>query len=274
MSTTDATRTDVHPTVQFFEDMLDHVFVDPERTLVERGAGYALATTFASSPDLNLVYVEPGDAAPFDPVALAARLGELRVPFLCVVTPGGVSAGASDALTGAGIPPLSELPIMTVSFDRLREQDADVPGLDIGRVRTSEDWKAWCAACGDAFDFTEEFARSAEAALRASALDPASRARYYVARLDGEPVGTTLAVLGRQEVGLWCIGTAKAARRRGVGAAMTTAPLLDARGEGYTTARLGATPMGFPVYERLGWTVEHRSPFHLFQPPGVGATHA
>lgn len=266
--TESTTTTAVHPTVTFFEDMLDHVYTDHTRVLVERGAGYGLATTFAPSPDLNLLYLDAPDPGGLGVTPVLTRLQKLNVPFLCAVTPDGVEQGLPALLTDGGAGLLLEMPIMTIGLGQLHEQDAPVSGLEVRRVRTEEDWQAWGEVSIDAFDFAPELAAINGAALRQTALDDSSRARFYLGLLGGQPVGTALTVLGAREVGVWCVGTAKAARRHGVGAAMTTAPLLDARADGYVRARLGATPMGFPLYERLGWQTEHHTPFHLFQPTG------
>ena len=53
--------------------------------------------------------------------------------------------------------------------------------------------------------------------------------------------------------GLFAVATAEPARRQGFGAAITLAPLLEAREMGYRIGVLSASPMGFPVYQRLGF---------------------
>jgi ribosomal protein S18 acetylase RimI-like enzyme len=43
------------------------------------------------------------------------------------------------------------------------------------------------------------------------------------------------------------------AQGKGIGAAISLKPLLDARAEGYRYAVLFSTEMGFGVYERIGF---------------------
>ena len=77
--------------------------------------------------------------------------------------------------------------------------------------------------------------------------------RLYVGRLHGEPVATNMLVTGGGVASVLAVGTAPAARRQGIGAAITLAPLLAARQEGYRHAVLFATEEGKPVYARLGF---------------------
>jgi GNAT superfamily N-acetyltransferase len=77
--------------------------------------------------------------------------------------------------------------------------------------------------------------------------------RLYLARLDGAPVGTASAQIGAGVVGLYCVSVLPAARRQGVGAAVSLAALREARRQGYHFGVLGASEMGESVYRRLGF---------------------
>jgi GNAT superfamily N-acetyltransferase len=77
---------------------------------------------------------------------------------------------------------------------------------------------------------------------------------FYLARLHGEPVAASALYRDPRVAGLYEVCTIPSARRHGIGAAITLAPLLDARAMGYRIAVLQASPMGEPVYRRLGFT--------------------
>ncbi len=67
------------------------------------------------------------------------------------------------------------------------------------------------------------------------------------------PVATATMLYASGVAGLYFIFTIDNARRKGIGAAMTLAPLLDAKEAGYRVGVLGASMMGEPVYRRLGF---------------------
>jgi GNAT superfamily N-acetyltransferase len=96
------------------------------------------------------------------------------------------------------------------------------------------------------------------AALAHDDLGEAATARYYLARLDGEPVATAALTLAAGVAGIIAVTTIPAARRRGIGAAVTMAPLLEARARGYHVGVLQASEMGSPVYARMGFSEQFR----------------
>jgi ribosomal protein S18 acetylase RimI-like enzyme len=77
--------------------------------------------------------------------------------------------------------------------------------------------------------------------------------RLLVARLGGEEVATALAFDHHGDCGIYNVATLEHARRRGLGAALTTLQLHDARTRGCRTASLQATPMAERVYGAMGF---------------------
>jgi ribosomal protein S18 acetylase RimI-like enzyme len=77
--------------------------------------------------------------------------------------------------------------------------------------------------------------------------------RHFIGWLDGEPVTTASLFFAAEVAGLYFACTLPDLRGRGIGTAMTHATLVAARDLGFSTAVLGSSPMGYGLYERLGF---------------------
>lgn len=77
--------------------------------------------------------------------------------------------------------------------------------------------------------------------------------RNYLAILNGLPVGTSQFFLGAGVAGIYNVTCLPEARGQGVGAAITSAALLEARNLGFRVSILQASHLGYTVYRRLGF---------------------
>ncbi len=68
--------------------------------------------------------------------------------------------------------------------------------------------------------------------------------------------------------GIYNVATVEEARGKGIGAAMTYAPLLEARELGYKIAVLQSSSMGYGVYKKLGFEEYCRLPGFVWTPTG------
>ena len=75
----------------------------------------------------------------------------------------------------------------------------------------------------------------------------------YVALIDDRPVATSQLLVAAGVAGVYNVTCLPDARGRGIGTAVTLAPLLEARRRGYRMAILQASDLGRPVYRRLGF---------------------
>jgi GNAT superfamily N-acetyltransferase len=80
----------------------------------------------------------------------------------------------------------------------------------------------------------------------------------FVAELDGRPVGTTMTCVFGPVAWVAMVLVEESLRRRGVGRALMAHALAFLDGQGVRTVRLDATPLGQPLYEKLGFETEYR----------------
>jgi hypothetical protein len=108
---------------------------------------------------------------------------------------------------------------------------------------------------------------------RPAALFDDGSAHVVVARRGAEPIATAMVYESDGVAGIQWVGTVPSARALGLGALVTTYVTNLAFDRGASSVNLQASPMGEPVYLRLGYeTIFHyREHVHWARPPGPGA---
>ncbi|HLW00719.1 MAG TPA: GNAT family N-acetyltransferase [Ktedonobacterales bacterium] len=144
-------------------------------------------------------------------------------------------------------------PGMAAQLERLPAKVAVPPRLEIIRVSNPSQLEEWAAVAGQAFGEPAEIQQARFAVHAAFGFAEDAPLQRYLARLDGQPVAMSELLLAAGVAGIYDVATARQARGQGIGAAITHAPLLAARARGYRIGALEASPMGEPVYRRLGF---------------------
>lgn len=116
-------------------------------------------------------------------------------------------------------------------------EDLDLPRPDLDLLPA--DWHDYVAMIGLGPDF-QRYADPAAYVIR-------------VARLDGEAAAVAMAYDHDGDRGIYSVTTREHARRRGLGTALTTLLLHEARDAGCTTATLQSTPMAERIYASVGF---------------------
>ncbi len=187
--------------------------------------------------------------------SLRTRIETTGAPAFWWVGPNSAPESIGTQLGERGIPRVGSVPVMAMDLrQRVGAVDVDVPGLTIERVENAEQQTTWgrVAATGSGFS---PAAVEALTALEGRLGGPAYRKQYrYIGVLDGVAVATSAMVNDSGVAGIYAVATLPEARLRGIGKAMSVAPLLDARAAGCLVAVLQASPAGYPIYRKIGFS--------------------
>jgi GNAT superfamily N-acetyltransferase len=157
---------------------------------------------------------------------------------------------------------------MAADLSVLPERVPPLEDFTIERVRDEEQLAAWRGTLARGFGEGPVEAEWVSEMYRRLGLDDARPWRHYLGRLGGKQVATSTLFLDASVAGVYFVFTVDEARRRGIGATMTLAPLLEAREIGYRVGVLGSSEMGYPVYGRLGFREYCKIHIYAWHPPG------
>ena len=194
-------------------------------------------------PFANMIF---GMVVP-DPVEtvrdITDRLAKSKAPAYWWVGPCIRPGNIDSLLKDSGWQMIESVPCMVIDLGKLESPQLDI---ELREVRTQSDLSDWQEVFAEGYEVPLEVAR-----VLSPELD--GPMRLFTAFMNGEPVGTTGLFNHLDVPGVYCVSTLPEHRRKGIGAAVTALPLLDAREQGYRIGTLQASSMGLPVYKRLGF---------------------
>jgi RimJ/RimL family protein N-acetyltransferase len=145
---------------------------------------------------------------------------------------------------------------MAMDLTALNEGLPAPPGLTIEQIGDIETVRQWYQVMTVVFGWPSFVVDARVDFCTSIGLGARSPVRYYIGRLEGEPVATSALLLGAGVAGIYGVTTVPEARRQGIGTAMTLAPLREARALGY---RVGVVHTGvrneraLSVYHKIGF---------------------
>ncbi|MFL5766652.1 MAG: GNAT family N-acetyltransferase [Actinomycetota bacterium] len=216
---------------------------------VERADGVLIALTEIADPQLNVALIEREPEDP--PAALAAAKRTFsdhgfRIGLdLCRGRHPAVERAAADLGLIVGV----TRPAMAAAVSALAPA-APPPGVEISTLSAGDDLEELWAMQAAVFGMRPDVAR----AYLAPSLLGTREIACLLARFEGRPVSSSLAVEIEGTVGVFGVATVPDARGRGIGTAVTAAAADWAR-ERADLAWLQASEEGRHVYERMGFAV-------------------
>ena len=183
-----------------------------------------------------------------------ALFSERGLPMLWSVSASDRPANLEKLLEDRGLTKTGTLVGMACELDgSFTNETSTLPAIDVERVRDAGGLQQWANAYIEGFEMPESAARPLHDVYAGAGFDDSAPFRHYVGLLEGTPVASSTLFLGAGIAGVWHVSTDPAARRRGIGMAMTRTPLADARAIGYRIGTLYASEMGVSVYSHLGF---------------------
>ncbi|MEU2288336.1 GNAT family N-acetyltransferase [Streptomyces sp. NPDC013178] len=212
--------------------------------------GAVLAISGAPIASLNGIISAAPEPSAEEIMALAAAEGRWELPWSIQVrgVPGPLVAEAAARL---GLTSLTQQPLMVRRAGQGLPTRPVVDGLRVRAVPVDElDLYARTVAAG--FEAPHEMFRI----FADPSLGKIDGVTFYLAELDGVPVGTGMTATSGDLTGIFNITTLPSYRRRGYGQAITLEMVRAGFATGAGTAYLCASTMGEPVYQSVGFRTE------------------
>ena len=182
--------------------------------------------------------------------ALSAEYKSRKVPMMWWLGPSAQPDDLGTFLTERGFQS-SVSPGMAVDLATLPENIALPEDLQIRRVGNEAELEVYCQVLAGVFEMPDFAAEAFYDFFLSLGFD--SPFINYIGLMDDEIVATSSVFWGGGVAGVYNVATLESARRRGIGAAMTGFPLLEARAAGFRIGTLESSESGYPVYRRLGF---------------------
>ncbi|MGE0555509.1 MAG: GNAT family N-acetyltransferase [Gemmatimonadales bacterium] len=174
-------------------------------------------------------------------------------PFSWWVAPGDSPADLGPMLESLGLVAAEGELAMACELADVRDAGDALGELEVGRVRTPEELELYAALLAALWDPPDQGVIRFYGEGRSHLLAERCPLRLYLGRWQGTPVATAELAVTESAVGLYNISTRSDHRGRGIGSAITLAPLLEAKAEGHGLAVLQAAPAGVAIYRRVGF---------------------
>lgn len=181
------------------------------------------------------------------------QLAAKKVPMAWLIGPSTRPVDLGNRLQVRGWILGDEAPGMAIELQNLDESFSSLPDLSIERLHEAETLRTWLRVMTAGSEIPEEGLALLLDLVSKHGFTGDPAVHYYLGRLAGKPVATSLLYLGGGVAGIYNVATLTDFRHQGIGSALTLAPLLQARAWGYQIGTLQSSPMGINLYRRLGF---------------------
>lgn len=175
------------------------------------------------------------------------------LPMIWSVTPASRPRDIGRYLLAHGLRHAGDAPSMACDLNGLPAGPSFPDGVVIQSVRDEATLLRWCQVLVAVFEFPAFVSQALFEVMAIIGFEPDAQVKNYVGLEGSHVTCVSTLVLAGGVAGIYNVGTIPQHRRRGLGRAITLAPLLEARDLGYRLGVLQSTEMGYPVYSALGF---------------------
>jgi GNAT superfamily N-acetyltransferase len=243
---------------QFFE-------LDPDAR-VEASEGWLFGAGSSSHPAIsNAAFRRDDDVSAAELVARAKTFFAERGRGFSLWIRDGQPEDADlvQAAEAAGLQLVYAMPEMTLT--RPAEIRALARGAEIRQLTAAEQAEDYWAVAMSAYA-SLGFPAEVFAGYRNHAGLLAANVAAFIAYLDDEPVSIAMTMVSDGVAGIYWVGSLERARGKGLGEAVTAAATNAGFELGAEVASLQASPMGKPIYERMGFETLFDYRLYMSQP--------
>lgn len=188
-----------------------------------------------------------------------------RESFSWWLAPGLEENGWGNQLEAHGFRLESGPPGMAVDLKIIPETVPVPEGYKIQQVEDTESMKIWLKSFLPGYGFPPDWEAPSLDFMLSTLSDPDGMS--YLAFVHDQPVAVSTILYRAGVAGIFNVATRKEWRVKGLGAAVTLQPLLDARAKGYRVGTLQSSDMGYKIYQRLGFKEVCRMNQYYWQKP-------
>jgi GNAT superfamily N-acetyltransferase len=219
-----------------------------------RDAGVLSGIAGVNLAPFNGVWVEQADVSIDGVENRLDEVAQTGLPYILQARPS-AAARIGAIATSRGMTAVESAPFMVLDGPTVFRPAPIPSGLSL-RVLDPGDTHAHMKLFGEVFELPSDVI----AQLTSTGFLDREFATVYLGDIGGMPVTTALAVTRDNVLSLFSICTVESERGRGIGAAITSRAIADAFDRGVAAVWLHASPLGLPVYERLGFTTREHWP--------------
>jgi len=199
--------------------------------------------------------------------AIISRYEALALPLTWHILPSTQPSNLTDYLEEYDFLLFDEEPHMVIEPAKHVLDLPHIPGFIIEQVTDTASLAQWHqATVAGFFPNTPSLGQIFLDAYTLLGFDPHSPFLHYIGYMNGEAVAVSTLLFTQGMAGIYDVCTIPSARGKGLGTAITLASLLEAQARGYRYVCLQATHMGYPLYERIGFTEQYRERKYLWRP--------